>query len=71
MPKPISTAPTDGTKVTVQWRDRDGVENSSVAQFRSSADPADSGWWTFVDSDTQKRIQPHSWSGPADDEDDE
>ena len=58
--KPISTAPTDGRKVMVKWRDRAGVENNSIARYRSGGD--ESGWWTFVDSETQKRIEPHSWT---------
>jgi hypothetical protein len=76
---PIATAPTDGSKVTVYWTDRDGQENESVAQYRSLArlkaaggqwDDNDEGWWAYVDSDTQKRITPHSWSksGGGDDE---
>lgn len=70
MPKPIETAPRDGRKVTVQWRGRDGVESSSLAQYRDGAgDPTDAGWWVFVDSETQKRVQPHSWTGPEDAED--
>jgi hypothetical protein len=70
MPEPIATAPTDGRKVRVQWRDRDGVENTSIASYRAG-DPETAGWWTFIDSDTQKRIQPHSWSelGSEDEED--
>lgn len=68
MTKPIATAPTDGRKVMVQWRDRMGVENSSIARYRSGGDPEEAGWWTFVDSDTQKRIEPHSWS-PLDSDD--
>lgn len=69
MPKPIDTAPTDGSKVTVLWRDRDGVENSSLAQYRGG-DPAEAGWWVFVDSDTQRRVRPHGWV-PAGEDDDE
>jgi len=74
MPKPIDTAPKDGSQVRVQWRDRDGVENTSMAEYRAGgSDPAGGSWWTYVDSDTLKRIQPHSWSGTAatDDEDEE
>ncbi len=71
MTQPISTAPMDGSKVRVQWRDRDGVENTSIAQYRSSPDAAEAGWWTFIDSETQKRIQPHSWSPPGSEDDDE
>lgn len=70
MPKPIATAPKDGRKVMVQWRDREGVENTSIAQYRSGSDPADTGWWIFIDGDTQKRVEPHSWSSADEDEDD-
>ena len=75
MPRPIDTAPRDGTKVTVHWTDRDGRESTSIAQYRLAAqlrraggdwDQADEGWWTYVDSDTQIRIDPHGWSTPED-----
>ena len=77
MPRSIDTAPRDGRKVTVVWTDRDGQENESIAQYRSldrlkSAggdwDESDAGWWAYIDSDTQKRIEPHSWKAPGDDE---
>jgi len=81
MPRqPISTAPRDGTKVTVYWTDRDGQENESIAQYRAldrlkasggSWDEGDAGWWAYVDSDTQKRIQPHAWLPPGSDADEE
>lgn len=70
MKKPISTAPRDGSKVTVFWTDALGQENESVARYRSAErlraaggdwDQADEGWWTFTDSNTQKKIDPHSW----------
>lgn len=69
-PQPIATAPKDGRKVTVLWTDRDGQENETIAQFRSldrlnlaggEWDESDTGWWAYVDSDTQKRIEPHGW----------
>lgn len=69
-PKPISTAPMDGSKITVVWTDRNGQENQSIAQYRSLArmkatggdwDESDAGWWAFIDSDTQRRIEPHGW----------
>lgn len=78
--RPIATAPRDGSKVTVYWTDRDGQENESIAQYRSLArlqatggqwDSSDEGWWAYVDSDTQKRIEPHSWSVPGGDDDEE
>lgn len=75
--KPIDTAPKDGRKVQVCWTDADGQENESIAQYRSLErlkaaggewDESDAGWWAFVDSDTQKRITPHSWiSGDEED----
>lgn len=75
--KPIDTAPKDGRKVQVYWTDADGQENESIAQYRSLErlkaaggewDESDAGWWAFVDSDTQKRIIPHSWiSGDEED----
>ena len=77
-PKPIDTAPRDGRKVTVLWTDRDGQENESIAQYRSvdrlkqaggDWDESDAGWWAYVDSETQKKISPHSWiSGEEGDE---
>jgi len=76
-PKPIDTAPRDGRKVTVLWKDRDGQENETIAQYRSPDlleraggqwDDSDAGWWAYVDSDTQKRIVPHSWKPLGGDE---
>ncbi|UCI08980.1 hypothetical protein [Mesorhizobium sp. B1-1-8] len=61
--KPIASAPKDGSKVTVMWKDSDGVVNESVAQFR------DNGWWVYVDSDTQKKVDPTSWRPASDDDD--
>ncbi len=76
--QPIETAPKDGSKVKVYWTDSLGQENESVARFRSLEslrksggewDETDAGWWAFVDSDTQKRIDPHAWSsGEEEDE---
>jgi hypothetical protein len=76
--RPIDTAPKDGSKVEVCWTDRDGQENQSVAHYRSLEklrmaggdwDEADAGWWAYVDSETQKKISPHSWmSGEEGDE---
>ena len=78
---PISTAPMNGTKVTVLWTDEDGQENESVARFHSLAqlkadggdwDEGDTGWWTFTDSRTQVKIDPTAWIAQgADDEDEE
>ncbi len=78
--KPIATAPRDGRKITVYWTDRDGQENESIAQYRSldrlkaaggDWDDSDTGWWAYVDSDTQKRIEPHSWTSTSAGDEDE
>lgn len=78
--QPIETAPKDGRKVTVFWTDRDGQENESIAQYRAldrlraaggEWDASDAGWWTYVDGDTQKRIEPHSWARPGSDDEEE
>ncbi|MET0940916.1 MAG: hypothetical protein ABWY13_06075 [Mesorhizobium sp.] len=75
--KPIETAPKDGRKVQVFWTDADGQENESVARYLSLErlkaaggewDDNDAGWWTYIDSDTQKRIAPHSWTSGGDEE---
>jgi hypothetical protein len=63
--KPISTAPTDGSKVTVTWKDSDGVLNESIAQYR------DGGWWVYIDSSTQKKVEPTSWRPAASDDGDQ
>ncbi|PWJ84935.1 hypothetical protein C7441_104203 [Pseudaminobacter salicylatoxidans] len=77
---PIATAPKNGSKVRVFWTDADGQENESIAQYRSAdmlkalggeGDANDVGWWAYVDSSTQKKIQPHSWAPLASDEEDE
>jgi hypothetical protein len=68
--QPIATAPRDASKVTVYWTDADGVDNESVAQYRDPArlaacggdwDSGDAGWWVFIDGQTQRRVEPHSW----------
>jgi hypothetical protein len=76
--QPIETAPRDGSKVKVYWTDALGQENESIGRYRSPEtlrkaggewDETDAGWWAFVDSDTQKRIEPHAWSsGEEEDE---
>lgn len=76
MPRPMDSAPRDGRKVVVFWTDRDGQENESIAQYRSPErlralgefDGSDVGWWAYVDSDTQKRIEPHGWANPGEEE---
>ena len=60
--RPISTAPKDGTRITVYWTDSDGVANESIARWNDGA------WWTYTDSSTQKKIDPASWR-PASSED--
>jgi hypothetical protein len=81
--QPIATAPKDGSKVQVFWKDEDGQENESLAQYRSldrlkatggQWDETDAGWWIFTDSSTQKKVTPHAWqpantSGDDEDED--
>ncbi len=62
--KPISTAPTDGSKVSVLWRDSDGVVSQSIGQYR------DGGWWVYTDSNTQKKVEPTSWRPASGDDDD-
>lgn len=77
---PIDTAPRNGKKITVYWTDRDGQENESIAQYRSldrlkasggDWDDSDAGWWAYTDSDTQKKIEPHSWRPARSDDEDE
>ncbi|RCS24615.1 hypothetical protein DUT91_03730 [Phyllobacterium salinisoli] len=77
---PISTAPMNGTKITVLWTDNDDQENESVARYHSLAqlkagggdwDEADTGWWIFTDSRTQKKIDPTAWFSEEDDQDEE
>ena len=80
--QPISTAPKDGSKIQVFWTDEDGQENQSIGQYRSvdrlkagggEWDETDAGWWIFTDSQTQKKVSPHSWqpAGKTDDEHEE
>ncbi len=78
--RPIATAPKNGSKVRVFWTDADGQENESIAQYRSpemlkalggDCDATDVGWWAFVDSTTQKKIEPHSWEPPNSDDEEE
>jgi len=64
--QPISTAPKDGTRVTVYWTDGEGVMNESIARWSAE----DKSWWAFTDGSTQKKIEPASWrpSSGGDDE---
>jgi hypothetical protein len=59
--QPISTAPKDGSRVTVYWTDSDGVANESVARW----DREDGSWCIFTDSSTHKKIEPTSWRPPS------
>ncbi|KAB2731290.1 hypothetical protein [Brucella intermedia] len=74
---PIATAPKDGRKITVVWTDDDDQRNESIAQYRTLAqlqagggqwDEADTGWWTFSDSKTQRKIEPTAWISETDDD---
>ncbi|MBN9045912.1 MAG: hypothetical protein J0H18_09610 [Rhizobiales bacterium] len=77
---PIASAPKDGSKITVVWTDEDGRRNESIAQYRSldrlkagggQWDESDTGWWTFTDSTTQRKIEPTAWISGADDDADD
>ena len=63
--QPISTAPKDGSRITVFWTDSDGVANESIARW----DQEDGAWWTYTDSNTQKKIEPTAWRPSSADED--
>ncbi len=63
--KPIATAPTDGSKITVHWTGSDGVASESIGQFRDGA------WWVYTDSDTQKKVEPTSWRPASSNDDDD
>lgn len=74
---PISTAPQDGTTVTVIWTDFDGQVDKSPARYRrleqlkkagGDWDENDSGWWTYLNSTTQKKINPSIWVENPEDE---
>ena len=74
---PIDTAPRDGRKVRVFWTNADGEESESIARYRDldrlrgaggDWDDADSGWWIFVDGQTQRRVEPTAWATESDDE---
>jgi hypothetical protein len=66
----MDSAPRDGRTVEVFWTDEDGEESLSPARYRSLErlrraggdwDEADEGWWIFIDSRTQKRVEPTAW----------
>jgi len=72
-------SPKDGRKITVVWTDDDDQRNESIAQYRTLAqlqagggewDEADTGWWTFTDSKTQRKIEPTAWISETDDDED-
>ncbi len=63
--QPISTAPRDGSRITVFWTDSDGGANESIARW----DKEDGAWWTYTDSNTQKKIEPTAWRPSSADED--
>lgn len=63
--QPISTAPKDGSRITVYWTDSDGVANESIARW----DKESGSWWAYTDSKTQKKIEPGSWRPASQDED--
>ncbi len=76
---PINTAPRDGRKITVVWTDEDDQRNESIAQYRTLEqlqagggqwDETDTGWWTFTDSKTQRKIDPIAWISVSDDGED-
>ena len=78
----IDTAPKDGSKITVIWMDDDDQRNESIAQYRSLErlrasggdwDETDTGWWIFIDSNTQQKIDPVAWISETEsgDEDEE
>lgn len=73
---PIDTAPRDGSKITVIWMDEDDQRNESIAQYRSLErlrasggdwDETDAGWWVFIDSKTQQKIDPILWVSETED----
>ncbi|WOC15502.1 hypothetical protein [Pseudochrobactrum sp. MP213Fo] len=77
---PINTAPQDGSTVTVIWTDFDGQTNESPARYRNLEqlqkaggdwDSSDTGWWTFIDSTTQKKIDPTAWIENPDEQEDD
>ncbi|WP_439273505.1 hypothetical protein [Pseudochrobactrum sp. HB0163] len=74
---PIATAPRDGSTITVIWTDFDGRRNESPARYHSLEQlkkaggdwtEDDTGWWTFIDSTTMKKIEPEIWVENPDDE---
>lgn len=63
--QPISSAPKDGSQVTVYWTDGDGVMNESIGKW----DASDKAWWVSTDGETKKKVTPTSWRpAGADDE---
>ncbi len=77
---PIETAPKNGQKITVIWTDDEDQRNESIAQYRTLEqlragggqwDETDTGWWTFIDSRTQRKIEPIAWISEVEGDDDE
>lgn len=75
---PIASAPKDGRKITVVWLDDDDQRNESIGQFRSLSqlqaaggdwDETDTGWWVYVNSRTQQKVDPVGWISETDDDD--
>lgn len=67
---PIASAPKDARKITVVWMDDDDQRNESIGQFRSLSqlqavggdwDETDTGWWVYVNSRTQQKVDPIAW----------
>lgn len=63
----ISSAPKDGSRVTVYWTDGDGVMNESIAKW----DAESKAWWAYTDGSTQKKVEPTSWRPAGSDDEDE
>jgi hypothetical protein len=68
--QPIETAPRDGTDVIVFWADETEQDYAAVAWFRRWDDVKDiggdwtrddEGWWTYVSSVSQVKIEPAHW----------
>lgn len=67
---PIVSAPKDGRKITVVWIDDNDQRNESIGQFRSLSqlqlaggdwDETDTGWWVYLSSRIQQKVDPIAW----------
>ena len=47
------------------------IERAQEEAAGGDWDEGDTGWWAYVDSDTQKRIEPHGWTPASADDDEE